>query len=106
MRNANLSWANLSNADLRNADLSGATGDMAEVKSLQLETYVITYWWDGDAVRLTIGCQSHPLEAWKDFTDAEIRAMDGRKALDWWRKWKDHLLKTIEMSTLIKGVAE
>ena len=106
LRRANLSEADLRVADLRGANLNWAIGNMVEVKSLQLDTYAITYWLDGDVIRLAIGCQSHTLYAWKGFSDAEIRAMDGRKALEWWMKWKDHLLKTIEMSPPIKGVAE
>ena len=106
LTDANLARADLSKADLSKADLRWVTGNMREVKSLQLETYAITYWWDGDVVRLAIGCQSHPLEAWRGFSDAEIREMNGKRALEWRAKWKDHILKTIEMSPPIKGMEE
>ena len=47
---------------------------------------------------MQIGCQRHPLDAWRNFSDAEIRAMDGRKALAFWTKWKEWIFQTIEMA--------
>ena len=90
---ADLSGANLSGADLRGANLSGAHGVNDCAKCIQIDTYPITY----TAEIIQIGCQRHTHQEWADFTDAQIRAMDGTKALSWWRKYKDWLFKTIEM---------
>ena len=100
---ANLSSADLNSADLRDADLSSVDlsnvmlwntiGNMREIKSLQLEKYPITYINN----RLQIGCKNYSIEEWKNFTDDEIDYMDNR-ALEWWKKWKDYIFTTIEMS--------
>jgi len=101
---ANLSRANLSGADLYLADLSGAdlsragfcgaTGNLTNLKSIFLDTYQITY----TAEMIQIGCQQHPIADWLGFSDAEIKAMDGEKALDWWKKYKPLLMQIIELS--------
>ena len=41
--------------------------------------------------------KNHSIEEWRGFGDEAIAKMD-RRALDWWRKWKDTILKIIEMS--------
>ena len=87
-------WAILSGANLSGASLCGASGLNDWVKCIQIEDWPITYTSD----TMQIGCQRHPLEAWKNFTDAEIRAMDGRKALTFWSKWKGWIFQTIEMA--------
>jgi len=94
LRGANLSNANLSGADLRGADLIGAIGNMAEIKSIQLDTYKICYTCD----RLIIGCQSHSIKEWVDFSDEEISSMDGKKALEFWGKYKKVIFDIIELS--------
>ena len=43
---------------------------------------------------IKIGCQYHTKEEWFNYTDKEIIAMDGKKALEWWRVWKP-ILKAI-----------
>ena len=101
---ANLSRANLYRADLYLADLSGAdlsragfcgaTGNLTNLKSIFLDTYQITY----TAEMIQIGCQQHPIADWLGFSDAEIKAMDGEKALDWWKKYKPLLMQIIELS--------
>ena len=101
---ANLSRANLCRADLYLADLSGAdlsragfcgaTGNLTNLKSIFLDTYQITY----TAEMIQIGCQQHPIADWLGFSDAEIKAMDGEKALDWWKKYKPLLMQIIELS--------
>ena len=90
---ANLNYANLSGADLSGADPRGVHGVNDCTKCIQIDTYPITY----TAEIIQIGCQRHTHQEWADFTDAQIRAMDGVKALSWWRKYKDWLFKTIEM---------
>jgi hypothetical protein len=99
LTDADLTRANFTRADLTDAILTGvrlcrAFGNMREIKSLQLETYQITY----TAQVLQIGCKQYPIADWWEFTDEQISKMDGQKALDWWRKWKDHIRATIELS--------
>lgn len=37
---------------------------------------------------IKIGCQFHKKEEWWKFTNREIEAMDGLKAIRFWKKWK------------------
>ena len=100
---ANLSWAYLSRADLSRADLygadlsganlSGVSGINDWIKCIQIDTYPITY----TAEILQIGCESHPLDEWREFDDERIIRMDGKKALQFWRKYKDWIFQTIEL---------
>ena len=90
---ANLCDADLSDADLRDAHLSGIHGNLRHVKSIQTETYYITY----TSKVIQIGCQRHTIEDWKNFDDETIRKMDS-KALDWWKKWKPILMQIIELA--------
>ena len=57
----------------------------------QMPTWVVNYCGD----LLQIGCQQHPIEAWKNFTDDEIDFMD-REALEWWKKYKEPVLAIVE----------
>ena len=43
---------------------------------------------------IKIGCQYNSKTAWFNFTENEIRKMDGEKAVEWWRTWKP-ILKQI-----------
>ena len=91
-----LSKADLSKADLFKANLSGADllcmGDMKFIFTMQLDKWQIGFTKDV----LQIGCQKHSIEDWKTFDDAMINSMD-TKALGWWKKWKNHIFKTIEL---------
>ena len=93
---ANLSGADLSGADLSEANLSKANllcmGDMKFIFTMQLDKWQIGFTKDV----LQIGCQRHLIEDWKTFDDAMINSMD-TKALGWWKKWKNHIFKTIEL---------
>ena len=97
---ANLSSANLSGADLLDADLSDAdlwstTGNRIEIKSLFVsEIYPITY----TAEVMQIGCKNYPIKDWWGFDDKKIIEMDGKKALTFWREWKDTIRMIIEKS--------
>ena len=91
---AYLANANLAGADLAGADLNGITGLNDWIKCIQIEDWPITY----TAEVMQIGCQRHPLDAWQNFSDAEIRAMSGREALAFWTKWKEWIFQTIEMA--------
>ena len=91
LRSADLSYANLSSANLRSADLSYAIGDNPYVRTLFTGTYVVTY---TDAI-MHIDCQRHAIADWWAFDDAAIAAMDGKKALEFWRTWKPILQSII-----------
>jgi hypothetical protein len=100
---ANLTGADLSGADLYGADLTGANltgadlfrtiGNTREIKSLQIDIYPIAYTKD----ILQIGCERHTIEAWRHFSDEAISEMDSN-ALEFWKKYKEHIFKTIELS--------
>ena len=93
LRGADLSYTDLHGANLRGADLRFLVGNGEEVKTMHLEKYMVVFTKDV----LVIGCESHPISEWEDFTDKEIDKMDSG-ALDWWNKWKDFIFKAIELS--------
>ena len=45
---------------------------------------------------ISIGCQTHTYEEWKNFTDYQIAKMDGADGLVWWHNHKDIILKICE----------
>lgn len=96
--NTDLSYVDLRFVDMRGVDMRGVrfcntVGNMREIKSLQLDTYAITY----TADRLQIGCENHAISEWWEFDDETIAAMD-TGALDWWRVWKPIFQQIIETS--------
>ena len=111
-REASFIWADFRKANFREADFKGAyfrganfreadfigasyqycTGNAKELKSMQLDTYLIVF----NKHFLAIGCQQHSIEKWKNFTDDEIDSLDNG-ALEWWNKWKDFIFKAIEL---------
>jgi len=98
LRGANLRGANLRGAVLRGANLSDADlryciGNLREIRSMQIDCYSISYTKD----ILSIGCQSHTLSKWITFNDEEIDSM-ATDALNFWKKWKEIIIKTIELS--------
>ena len=93
LRNANLSGAELSDADLRGANLIGAVGNKKELRTMQIETYSISFTKDV----LQIGCKRFTIQEWKNFNDEEISNMDNQ-ALSFWNKWKDFIFQAIELS--------
>ena len=94
LRGADLRDADLRGANLRDADLNGVCGLNDWIKNIQIEDWPISY----TSEIMQIGCQRHPLDAWRNFSDAEIRAMDGKKALTFWHKWRETIFKVIEMA--------
>ena len=90
---ANFTGADFTRADFTDADFTDAIGNRREVKSLQIDTWSITY----TSTHLQIGCQRHKIEDWWEFDDETINDMDGA-ALEWWRKWKAPLRQLIELS--------
>ena len=90
---AKLDGANLSGADLSGADLSEVSGINDWIKCIQIEEYPIAY----TARTIQIGCERHTLNEWRSFDDERIIRMDGKKALQFWRKYKDWIFQTIEL---------
>ena len=98
LRYADLRYADLRYADLRSADLRYATGEMTYIKSLQCEKYYISY----THSKLNIGCQSHTIKEWQEFSDDVISKMDNG-ALEWWTKWKPVIMNIIEISPSLES---
>ena len=96
LRSANLSFANLRFANLRFANILGGIGNLAELKSIFVDTYQITY----TAEVLQIGCERHDIADWWGFDDKRIERMDG-KALEWWKQWKPILQQIIKDSPAV-----
>ena len=100
LRDANLCSADLCSADLRGADLRGAdlwscAGERNYIKSIFVsDVYAITY----TSEVLQIGCQRHKISEWWGFDGHRIAEMDGKKALKFWREWKDTIRMIIEKS--------
>ncbi len=88
---ADLRGANLVDADLRGADLRHCIGNGKEIKSLQIGKYLITY----HKADLSIGCQTHTLEQWENFTDSQIEAMEAG-ALEWWASNKEIIITLVK----------
>ena len=86
LRGVDLTGADLTGADLRGADLRGA--DLMVITWMYWTVYITTG-------HIRIGCQSHTLEKWKNFTDDQISAMDS-KALDFWKENKDLIIGLCE----------
>ena len=86
-KNANLT--NVKNSKLR---MRGLVGDMLLFKSMQIEDYFISYVGD----QLAIGCQTHRLSEWENFSDSEIWIMDDGKSAEFWKKYKELIFQIIK----------
>ena len=87
LRGANLSGANLRGANLRGADLIYSNLSGADLIVLQMDlwtAYITTN-------HIRIGCQSHILSEWENFTDEEISEMHPG-ALEYWNKNKEVII--------------
>ncbi len=90
---ANLNGANLNGASLYRASLYRASGINEYIKCIQIDQYPITY----TSEVMQIGCQRHLIAEWRGFDDERIAGMDGKKALRFWRKYKDWIFQTIDL---------
>ena len=90
LRDATLRGANLSYADLIDACLL-CIGDMNVICTMQLDQWAIGFTKD----ILQIGCQRHPIEKWRNFSDDEISMM-AQGSLLWWKRWKFPLFAIID----------
>ena len=98
LRGSDLSYSDLRGSDLRGSDLSNiriesVIGNRSEIKSLQIDTYDISY---TDKV-MQIGCESHDIKDWWEFDDETINEME-TGALDWWKVWKPIIKNIIKNS--------
>ena len=98
---ANLADANLAGANLADANLAGAVGNMAEVRSMQIDRWPVTWTTapDGD-VTLQIGCQRHSLTLWEKSDPRWIAAMDDG-ATEWWGRWREPLLAIVKANPAV-----
>ena len=103
LRGSDLSYSDLNGSNLRGSDLRGSDlsniriesviGNRSEIKSLQIDTYDISY---TDKV-MQIGCESHDIKDWWEFDDETINEME-TGALDWWKVWKPIIKNIIKNS--------
>ena len=54
-------------------------------------------------LHIKIGCQYHAQEAWWNFTDEQIKKMDGESALNFWKIWKEPLKQICDAMKKEKG---
>ena len=57
---------------------------------LAISTYQVIF----TSSYIKIGCQLHKIEEWEKYKDRQIEAMDGQKALNWWKTWKEFIFTT------------
>ncbi len=93
---ANLHGANLHGANLRDANLHGANLRDANLHGAKNAPIIINMGFPWDVIisgtgMMRIGCQNHSVEAWNNFTNEEISAMDS-KALEFWKQFGAMLL--------------
>ena len=96
---ANLVGAYLADANLAGADLAGAKWRHGIVlKRTPIQLYNLDNGWRVTILdeHMEIGCELHSFDEWAAFTDKEIAAMDGRRALNFWRRWKPSLMALCE----------
>jgi len=92
---ANLYRANLYRADFSGANLCGAEfTEKIKVKSKKkTATYIGSdYYCVFIGSIIKIGCEVHYRSSWEKFTTAQIKIMDGDKAVKFWRKEKQVIL--------------
>ena len=54
-------------------------------------------------LHIKIGCQYHAQEAWWNFTDEQIKKMDGDDAVNFWKIWKEPLKQICDAMKEEKG---
>ena len=85
----NLKNANLIETNLKDVDLWGTIGDGNRIQTHKLGIYKLSIYDD----RIQIGCKNHSFEEWMSFSDEEIDRMDEVWALDWWKEYKDEVVR-------------
>ena len=61
---------------------------------MQLETYQVGF----NSKILCIGCEQHTIAEWEKFTDRQILELEGKKALSFWKKWKEFIFEAIKLT--------
>ena len=102
LRDANLRDANLWGANLRDANLCGVNLRDAKNAPVIISGLRWTVHISGTGM-MRIGCQNHSVEAWKNFTDEEIKIMDS-DALEFWSKYKTMLLVACDTNVHAKEI--
>ncbi len=98
---ANLRGANLERADLWGANLWGANLRGADLLKTIFEkdvpVIINTEYYNVVKTKnfIKIGCEQHTPSEWAKFTKKQIKAMDGDKALKFWKKYKKLVLMKI-----------
>ncbi len=100
LKDANLQCANLEGANLQCANLEGANLRDAKNAPVIISGLRWTVYICGTGM-MRIGCQNHSVEAWKNFTDEEIKSMDS-DALEFWNKYKTMLLVACDTHVHVK----
>ena len=54
-------------------------------------------------LHIKIGCQYHAQEAWWNFTNEQIKKMDGDDAVNFWKIWKEPLKQICDAMKKEKG---
>ena len=91
LRDANLYGADLRGADLYGADLYGADLRDADLRGATIVIYGMTWTIQIAKNHIRIGCQSHSLEKWINFTDDEIDSTHS-DALNFWKENKEFII--------------
>jgi hypothetical protein len=91
LMDADLRGTNLMDADLRDAYLFNCIGNQKEVITFQTEFYILNF----TKEYLSIGCETYSYEKWFNFSEEEIGELDRKKALEFWKKYKD-IIKTLQ----------
>ena len=108
LRRADLRGANLRGTDLRGADLRGTDLRRADLRGaidapVALQTGPWTVYIHGGTIR--IGCQCHPVDDWRGFSEDKIAGMDPH-ALDWWRQWRTAIFALADAQATYYGKSE
>ncbi len=91
--------AYLQGANLQEADLRGAIIGRDHILSssnfryFELSNYYCYIFESERGLVMKIGCEVHLVEDWKNFTNKEILKMDGQRALSFWHKDKETLMR-------------
>jgi uncharacterized protein YjbI with pentapeptide repeats len=83
-----------SEANVDDADIRYCTGNGKDICSIFLDNWQVCF----TRNTMAIGCQQHSIDTWQGFLDCEIQELSYYDALSWWKKWKRHIFKTIELT--------
>ena len=98
LKNANLTNAFLedtwlTDTDITNIKISNVIGNMREIKSMRVDRFKIA-WTRTD---LSIDSEQYPIDKWEELSGADF-LKDRHGIESWWDKWKEIILKTVELS--------